>query len=136
MDLVSISSVLTSVKIATDIAKLIKDSTHNLEDAEARLKVAELIGALADVKLKLAEVQDALLEKDREIFELKQQLTKKSQLSYDGRLYWADGDEIPFCAVCHEKDNKSHHLTLSPADHDHDGYWFCKVCKNIFQQFP
>jgi hypothetical protein len=55
-----ISAILTSVKTATDIAKLLKASDVSLEKAETKLKLADLIGALADVKMQLADVRESL----------------------------------------------------------------------------
>jgi len=44
--------------------KLLRETDVSLEKAETKLKLAELVGALADAKLELAEVQNLLLEKD------------------------------------------------------------------------
>ena len=133
-DLASFSAILSSVKTATDLAKIIKSSDISLADAETKLKVAELISALADVKLELADVQESLRAKDLEIHSLKKQLTDKATLKYDGQLYWAEDDNVPFCPVCKEKDEKYHHLTYYPADHFDSGHFYCKVCKNSYRQ--
>ena len=42
-DITTISGVLTSLKTATDIAKFFKDMDINLEKAELKLKIANLI---------------------------------------------------------------------------------------------
>lgn len=133
-DIATISTLLSSVKTATDIAKFIKDSNSSLQDAEAKLKVAELIGALADVKLEVASLNSSLQEKDQEIFLLKEQLLKKESLRFDGRLYWAENDNIPFCPVCLERDNKHHHLTYNSSSsfYDHRPYYDCKICNNNY----
>ena len=47
----AISSVLSSIKAATDIAKLVRESGLTLEKAEVKLKLAELVEKLADAKL-------------------------------------------------------------------------------------
>jgi hypothetical protein len=65
--LISVSTLLGSIKTATEIAKLIKDSDVSLEKAETKLKLAELISALADAKIEVMEVQQALLDKDAEV---------------------------------------------------------------------
>lgn len=131
-DIATITAVLSSVKTATEIAKIIKDSDASLSSAEAKLKVADLISALADVKLELAEVLDTLREKDLEISSLKQQLHEKQSMRFDGKLYWIEGDETPFCPVCYESDNKLHHLTYNPGGPGCNSYRRCKICKNTF----
>ncbi len=62
-EMTAIGTLFASVKTATDLVKFIKDSKLNLEDAETKLKLAELISTLADVKLELAELQDTLRDK-------------------------------------------------------------------------
>lgn len=133
-DIATIGAVLSSVKTATEIAKLIRESDASLADAETKLKIADLISALADVKLEMAEVHEALLQKDQEIMSLKQQLSDKESLGYDGQLYWSEGDSVPFCTVCLERDSKHHHLTYSPADSYSGAFYHCKVCSNVYHQ--
>ena len=66
-DLTAIGAVLGSLKTATEIAKFIRESDVSIERAELKLKVADLIGALADVKLELVELQDSFAAKDQRI---------------------------------------------------------------------
>jgi hypothetical protein len=51
VDIAILGSALGSIKTATDIAKLIKNSGTSLEKAEVKLQVAELISSLADIKM-------------------------------------------------------------------------------------
>ena len=69
-----IGSILSSIKTATDIAKFINDSNISLEQADHRLKLAELISTLANAKIEIADIQELILEKDEEIKSLKNQL--------------------------------------------------------------
>ncbi len=56
MDIAAIGSLLSSLKTATDIAKFIKDSDVSLEKAETKLKLAELVSALAGGCVKTSSV--------------------------------------------------------------------------------
>src|SRR5690554_2842044 len=109
-DITTISTLLSSVKTATEIAKFVKDSDSSIESAEVKLKMAELISALADVKIELADLQESQRERDQEIVQLKSELQRKGATRFDGQLYWMSDDETPFCTVCMEKDEKYHHL--------------------------
>ncbi|AWL12013.1 hypothetical protein HMF8227_01539 [Saliniradius amylolyticus] len=134
-DLATIGTVLSNVKTATDLAKLIKDSQLTLNEAETKLKIADLISTLADVRLEMAEVQQALLDKDSRIKELEEILQKKRLLEFDGKLYRAEGDDVPFCPVCYEKDDKTHHLSYAKrAKYTPSPYHYCKICNNKFYQ--
>jgi hypothetical protein len=132
MDVVTtISTVLGSVKTATDIAKLLKDSDISLEKAEAKLKLAELIGALADVKMQFADVRELLIEKDDEIRKLKDDLKVRENLVFEMPYYWIktkdDKKDGPFCQACYDKNNK-----LIRLQGDGTGFWQCQVCKNSY----
>ncbi|MGE4463122.1 MAG: hypothetical protein AB7D49_11875 [Arcobacter sp.] len=137
-DLATIGLALSSLKTSMDIAKALKDSTVSLSEAEQKFKIAELISSLADLKTELADVKINLIDKDDEIKKLNKKLIEKESLSFDGKLYWKEGDKIPFCIVCKEKDGKYHHLTYYkgyPASHRFSGqepFYSCKVCNNSF----
>ena len=50
-DLATIGAALSSLKTATEIVKFIRESDVNLEKAELKLKLADLLGSLADTKM-------------------------------------------------------------------------------------
>jgi hypothetical protein len=131
MDIPTIAAVLTSIKSATDIAKLLKDTDLSLEKAEVKLKLADLIGTLADAKMEIAEVQDLLREKDSKIRELEEALTVKGKLDYEAPYYWLkDGDKKfgPFCQQCKDADGKLIRLQKRRVQ----GGWECKTCGKHF----
>lgn len=134
VDLTSISAALSSVKTATEIAKLIKDSDASLADAETKLKIAELISALADTKIELAEIQDTIRDKEIAINSLEKQLQEQQKVSFSRGLYWAEEDSTPFCPVCFENDKKCIHLIHHESTQDYSGYFHCKVCTNSFEE--
>ena len=85
-DLATITAILGNLKIATDIAKAIRDSNLSIERAELKLKLAEMISALADAKIEVTDVQELLRDKERELSELKAAFESKDDLvkRYDG----------------------------------------------------
>lgn len=132
-DISAISAILSSVKSATDLAKIIKQSDLSLSEAETKLKLAELISALADVMLELADVQDLITKKEDRIKDLEDQLKFKATLTFDGKLYWANGDSVPFCPVCYERDNKLHHLSYYERSvYESEAFYSCRICSDKF----
>ena len=126
-DLATISTVLGSIKTATDIAKLIKDSGSSLEQAEVKLQIAELIGSLADAKIEVAGIQAQLMEKDETIKRLVAELNKKSAVVWDKPYYWVqneDGKDGPFCQRCYDADQKLIRLQGGGTK-----IWFCQSCE-------
>jgi len=129
MDLTSISTLLSSLKTATDIAKIIKESDVSLEKAESKLKLAELISALADAKIEVTEIQQVLLDKDAELRALKTQLEVKSKLKWEKPYYWlieSSQKDGPYCQHCYDKNHELIRLQGS------GGYWECKACKSSY----
>jgi hypothetical protein len=56
----SIAAILSSIKTATDIAKFLRESDLSLQRAELKLKLADLVSALAEAKIELTEIQETL----------------------------------------------------------------------------
>lgn len=73
MDPISlITSAITSLKTATEITQLLKVSDEDYIRSELKLRLAELMNALADAKISIAELKLLLQEKDEKIRELEQ----------------------------------------------------------------
>jgi hypothetical protein len=126
-----ISSTLASIKTATDIAKLLKDADLSLEKAVLKLKLAELVGALADAKLQIVSVQEVVAEKDKAIKELEQQLSLKGKIKFKRPFYWIqDGDERdgPYCQKCYDSESKLIRL----QQRDSCTEWDCLECHSYF----
>ena len=128
----AISSTLASIKTATEIAKLLKDADLSLEKAEYKLKLAELVGALADAKLEIVSVQDIVAEKDRTIKELEQKLDLKGKVKFERPFYWKQDDDQrdgPFCQKCY--DSKDKLIRLQQRGNRDE--WDCLECSNYYR---
>ncbi len=130
MDMSAISAILGSIKTASDLAKLIKDSGISLQEAEGKMKLADLISALADAKIEMASVQQVLIEKDSEIHKLQEKLEIKKKLYWARPYYWLiDGDKKdgPYCQQCYDKNKELIRLQDLGT-----GSWRCSNCKEFF----
>jgi hypothetical protein len=130
VDVTSLTTLLGSIKTAADIAKLIKDSGVTLEQAEVKLKLAELISALADAKMETAEIQANIAARDDKIRELEKAATIRGAVKYQDPAYWltsAAGEDGPYCQHCYDSDSK-----LVRLQDELNGAWGCRVCKNQF----
>lgn len=130
-DLTSISTVLSSIKTASDLAKLIKGSEISLKDAEIKLKLADLIGALADAKIELSEIHTLLQTKEQEITDLRTQLDLNQKVTWEKPYYWFGPKEDvngPYCQNCY--DDKSKLIRLQGNG---EGWWECKSCESTFK---
>jgi multidrug efflux pump subunit AcrA (membrane-fusion protein) len=131
VDIAILGSALGSIKTATDIAKLIKNSGTSLEKAEVKLQIAELISSLADIKMELADVQSVLLEKDQCIAELQNQLNTKESVVWSKPYYFVVKNEEkdgPFCQQCYDNEQKLIRLQGGGTK-----YWNCLSCKGAYK---
>ncbi|MEE9354097.1 MAG: hypothetical protein V3U75_00765 [Methylococcaceae bacterium] len=138
-DLTTIAAALGSLKSATEIAKFISNSGVTLENAEIKLKFAELVGALADAKLEIAEIQTHLINKDEEIRKLKSKLELEDNLVYENRCYWkikGEGRDGPFCQRCYDVDSIL--VRLQPGHTIHKGqthrWHYCEACNISYDE--
>jgi len=138
-DIAAVSGVLSSIKIATDIAKLIRESYSSLEEADQKFKLAELVDSLADAKLQVAEIKEEIIEKGSIIRQLKQELEdandfeeKLSNLVFESPFYVNNDTEELFCSRCIEGDKKAIHLTKTGSLEMRKRVWACPECKNTF----
>jgi hypothetical protein len=131
MDLASIGSLLGSLKTATEIARFIRESDISLEKAETKLRLAELIAALADARIEAADVQQAILARDEEIRQLKAAAKLRGDLLWRQPCYFlknADGQEEPYCQNCYDAEGK-----LARLHTDGDGLFQCRVCRQTYK---
>ena len=131
VDIAILGSALGSIKTATDIAKLIKDSGTSLEKAEVKLQIAELISSLADIKMELADVQNILIEKDQSIIDLQSQLNTKESVTWSKPYYFIEKNEEkdgPFCQQCYDNEKKLIRLQGGGTSS-----WNCLSCKGVYK---
>lgn len=129
-DLTLIGAALSSIKAATDIAKIIRESTTSLEKAEVNYKLAELVGALAEAKLQIAEIQELILEKDRSIKALQDELNTRVEVRWEKPYYWREREgnkDGPFCQQCY--DNTTKLIRLQSVG---TGHWECATCHTYY----
>ena len=123
-----VAEYITSIKAAWDLAKAIKTSADAIDDAQIKLQIAELISALADAKIEAAENAEKILE-------LEKLLKSKSEMLFEGRLYYrvleGGRKEGPFCPTCHDKDGKAIRLQPNAQDRHYDD-WRCHACGTYF----
>lgn len=132
-DLTTFAAVLNSLKTAADIAKALKDSDLSIERAEMKLKVAELMGALADVKIAALELQETLHGKEKEISRLGEMLALKEEVVRRFSAYYKKGPSgkaigDPYCLRCWESEKKLFHIVRDGKANGHR----CPVCSTLY----
>jgi hypothetical protein len=126
-DIASIAAVFTSLKTATDIVKLLRESDFSLERADLKLRLADLVSALAEAKIDLTELHEILVAKDARIAELEEAFESKGTLVRQNDAFYTideDGKPTgpPYCFRCWENDHKKRQLVHDSKE------WRKRVC--------
>ncbi len=128
-DIMAIGAAFSSIKAATDIARLLKDSTTSLEQAEAKMQLAELISALADAKIEMATIQETLMQKESEIASLNDKLKVKDTIVWEKPYYFLVTDnekDGPYCQRCYDSEKQL--IRLQQPARTQPGLWECHKC--------
>jgi hypothetical protein len=136
-DIGAISAGISSIKVAIDIAKELKGATAAIKDAEVKLKIAELLEAMAEVKIQLVDAQDENLELKQTIKELEAALARQDEVVFrDGYYYLAEQQdskpEGPFCSNCYSSTNRLSLLTEVTGTFRRFGKYECPSCEQRF----
>lgn len=128
MDLTTIATALGGIKTATDIARALKDIDGSLQTAELKLKVAELIEALAEAKMSVVNVREQLEAKEEEIQRLIKTKEIQGTIKYESPYYWISGSgsdrDGPFCQKCYDTEQ----ALIRLQNNGSQGHWKCLAC--------
>ena len=113
MDPISvIATAISSIKTATEIAQILKVSESSIAEAENKLRIADIMNALADTKIAISEMKDILVAKDEEIASLKKRLEDKRNIDFRNGIYIEKdeaGKQIAnYCPRCLDVDIKKY----------------------------
>jgi hypothetical protein len=108
-----------------DSAKEIADLIKKMGDIELYRKIVELEGEIIDITRTKRELEERCEKLDK-------QLSFGRTLTFRPPVYYAEGDEIPFCPTCYETDHSAYHLIGPDTDSAGDVSYNCNLCGNTF----
>lgn len=130
MDPVQTAMTLFEVaKHAVSLTKYLQDADLKLNEAESKLKIAELYVCLSKIVGDEAQLKGQLLDKDAKIEELEAKIHLKEEVEWRDPFYFMKSTGAgPFCQCCYDKDNR---LVRLPKP---DSAWYlCKVCGSTYE---
>jgi len=107
-----------------DNIKEVADFAKKVGDIELYRKIVHLEGEVIELTRENRQA-------DQKIEDLQKQLTLKAKMTFRQPFYYQDGDAVPFCPRCFEKDTRSMHLVRGGDDSVHSR-WDCKECKQVY----
>lgn len=132
-----VATILQTITTSIGIARAVAEAQTEFDRADLKLKMAEVVNALADAKLALTEIRDEQREKDAELARMREAFQRKGEtIEYDGRHYRTDADGRPtgrpFCSVCFEQGV----LFLLDRAQGPRGTMSCARCKSVVSYVP
>lgn len=106
-------------------AKEIADLIKKYDNIELYRKIVELEGDIIELTRQIRS-----LEEKNEKLEKKLSLSKK--MNYKKPYYFQEGDEVPFCPLCYERDGKPIHLVGPYPSANGRTPYFCESCNKSF----
>ncbi|MDD9197598.1 hypothetical protein PVK62_17420 [Aliivibrio sp. S3MY1] len=127
------SDVISSIGQAIGLAKRLREISKNIEDAEFKNVLADLNLELADTKLALAEVIEQNAQLKMEVNELKNsQGSNVGELEFRGFAYFKTNDDGPFCSACYETKNQQVRINKTAGLLKKMGDFRCPSCEQIY----
>ncbi|MEL7642323.1 MAG: hypothetical protein AAGU21_22020 [Solidesulfovibrio sp.] len=132
-DMATIASMLSSIKFATDLAKILREADRSFATAEWKMKLADLSTTLADLRFATAEIKETLIQKEERIAELEEALLIKERVLKFRDTYYEVGENgepvgDPYCLNCWESFHYLRHLITIPNTTTRE----CPVCKTKY----
>lgn len=134
MDLATIQAGMASVQSGIQLTKLLASTFGTLDRAEQKLKLAELMSALADAKIALASALEQMADLDKKVTE-RAKLDAVKKWFVDGVYVLLDERDSPrdgpFCSRCFDVDSR----LVRPAN-DRTGERGMGICPQCKTKFP
>ncbi|MBN2483640.1 MAG: hypothetical protein JXD21_05525 [Candidatus Omnitrophica bacterium] len=77
-----------------------------------KLDNIELYQKILNIQTQALELSNSNTEKDKKIRELEKQLDDSQKMKFDGKFYYIEGEEYPYCPGCGGSKKRKTHLVI------------------------
>ena len=114
-------SLIETTKTVYDLAK--KGATVELQEQVMQLREEAL------------ELQEENLELRKENLNLKKKIESQESLKFERKVYFRDGDKVPFCPYCYDRHRRLIHLTGPPEEGPTTELQYtCQECRIVYRE--
>jgi hypothetical protein len=106
-------------------------NVKEIADLAKKFNDIEFYRRIVDLEGEVIELTRAKRETERKVEDLQKQLTLKAKMTFRQPFYYQEGDDVPFCPSCFEKDTLAVHLFFV-FDRSDLTRWDCHVCAQTF----
>ncbi|MDD9739896.1 MAG: hypothetical protein RID15_01735 [Marinovum algicola] len=130
-----VGAVISSLTASIGLVRELNSIDRQLDEADYKLRIAELSSKLAETQINLTELATAMHAKDQELKELAKRLVEKGDLIKiaDSWYKQLDGNPVgnPICTLCLETDGSQIALQLHPQNFRKQ---ICPRCDSTFDR--
>jgi hypothetical protein len=132
-----ITSALTAIKTASDIARTLRGVDKSFEQAELKLRIADLVEALAEARMAVSDMQDEIRAQRERISELEEREDVRGRIEKRDGVFFVrradgSGEDGPYCPRCFEVDGLLITLGHTSPDFRFMGPYTCPNCNKYF----
>jgi hypothetical protein len=126
---------LQAIKTATDIAKGLLATDVGIQKAELKLKIVDLMEALATARVQLLEAEEEIRTLRNQLLHLQAvRQAAPTLVRRDNVYFFSDGatEEGPFCPRCYEKSKTRMPVSVLPPAFRAAGAFECPDCHSVY----
>ncbi len=125
-----VPATLAAIKASIDAGRMLRESVKMWEEADLKLKIADLINTLTDARIAISDLSDELRDAKRELAAERERAAEIAAMQFEAPFYWrqeSDKRDGPFCQKCYDADRKAIRLIARA-----DKLWRCAVCSVLY----
>ncbi len=111
---------------------IIDTSKIILELAKTGMTV-ELQEQLMQLREEALELQEENLKLKTENIELKKKEELQEKVKFKRKVYYREGDDVPYCPYCYEKHQLLLHFTESGPTPEGGQFYDCQECRRVYK---
>ena len=96
----------------------------------------ELQEKIIQLRKEALDLEEENLRLKKENLKLKQEIELQATVTYRVKLYWCEGDEVPFCPYCYEKSKLLIHLDGPEYSSQGEEFYTCGECNQMYRAGP
>ena len=124
---------ISSLTTAISLAQRLNEISKHIQNAEFKNLLADLNLELADTKLKLANIIDENAKLKQELTEAKHSKGQvPHSLVFKNGLYFTEEDDGPYCPGCYDSKGQQIRITKQKPPFNRFGDYQCPTCKQFF----
>jgi len=110
------------------------ETSKTVYDLAKKAANVELQRQVMQLREEALELQEETLKLRKENLMLKEKIELQEKVKFKRKVYFRDGDEVPFCPYCFERSNLLIHLSEArPFVDGRNALYICQECNKSYE---